>query len=149
MILSFWYSNITNSLFWFPVLDLNALQSLSVMHVEVISFRWLYARDRNTNIIHVIFRHQLTPSFQFEILQYFSWGFWELSRRTEDFNEVQNRSGILRKISWRRYRCESRDILSWKEKKVFSCLLLMMTIPVIKFRSIGLVGYVWFVNLQF
>jgi len=71
------------------------------------------------------------------------------SRRTEDFNAVQNRSGILRKISWRRYRYESRDILSWKEKKVFSCLLLMMTIPVIKFRSIGLVGYVWFVNLRF
>ena len=86
------------------------------------------------------------PIWDFAVLQLRILG---ASRRTEDFNAVQNRSGILRKISWRSYRCESRDILSWKEKKVFSCLLLMMTIPVIKFRSIGLVGYVWFVNLRF
>ena len=62
MILSFRYSNIIDSLFWFPVLDLNALQSLSVMHVEVRSFHWLNHVIEHTNIIHVIFRHQLLHS---------------------------------------------------------------------------------------
>ena len=133
----------------FAVLQLRILKAMSVMWKDYM-FGWM------SHPAHVILPSLQAKGYVLILIKLlipliclnFHF-FWELSRRTENFNAVQNRSGILRKISWRRYRCESRDILSWKEKKVFSCLLLMMTIPVIKFRSIGLVGYVWFVNLRF